>query len=207
MSDNQHYQEEMLALSKSQSKKYWDNQKGEKIHIISDCDGIMTSANITYTDKGKRQKHFSVNDSLAVEFLQEHLGQWFDIVVLTGDKGPGLEVTKQRLEQINLSFVSCKNVNKYGYIKANYDISKVVYIGDDIFDYAIFKECAFGATVCNAPTIVTKYADYVSPFEGGKNAFTDILFAILEQYGIDVEAELDAYMLKAFHKTTLHKPI
>jgi len=166
----------------------------DKIQIITDVDGIMTSANITYTAEGKRQKHFSVNDSLAMDFYRDCLRDRFDIIALTGDQGPGLEVTKQRLAQLSLGFISCKNINKYGYIRDNYDMSKVVYIGDDIYDFAIFQECALGCTVSNAPAIVLKHADYVSLYEGGKNAFTDILFAIFSHFGVDVEQELSEYI-------------
>jgi 3-deoxy-D-manno-octulosonate 8-phosphate phosphatase (KDO 8-P phosphatase) len=170
----------------------------EKFHIISDCDGIMTSANITYTVEGKRQKHFSVNDSLIVNFVQDVYGDTFDITVLTGDSGPGLEVTKQRLEYLNVPFVKCKNVKKYAYIKDNYRISNVIYIGDDIYDFAIFRECAFGCTVSNAPQIVKKHAHYVSDYEGGKNGFTDIIFAILYKYcgQAKVEEALMNYILE-----------
>jgi 3-deoxy-D-manno-octulosonate 8-phosphate phosphatase (KDO 8-P phosphatase) len=162
----------------------------EKIHIISDCDGIFTSANIHCDAHGKRSKMFSVNDSLTVDFIQEAYSDLLDIKVLTGDVGHGLEVTKNRLDYMNLEFVHCKNVSKYSYIKDNYDISKVIYIGDDIYDFAIFKECRFGATVCNAPNIVKKYASYISSYEGGKNALTDILFKILDELGIDYETDL-----------------
>lgn len=194
MSNNQHYQEEMLALSKRQSQKYWDIQtKKQEINIISDCDGIMTSANLTYTTEGKRTKHFSVNDSLAVDFLREHFQGKFKLLVLTGDKGPGLEVTKSRLDQIGVPFESCKNIYKYGWLKDNCDPENTVYIGDDIYDFKIFKEF-YGCTVNNAPTIVQQHAQYVSPFEGGKSAFTDILFHIIGHFGYDVEAELEKYI-------------
>jgi 3-deoxy-D-manno-octulosonate 8-phosphate phosphatase (KDO 8-P phosphatase) len=177
----------------------------EKIHIISDCDGIFTSANIQCDAEGKRGKMFSVNDSLTVDFINEKFGDVVDLVVLTGDSGQGLEVTKTRLEYMGIPFVPCKNVYKYAYIKANYDISKVVYIGDDIYDFAIFKECMFGATVCNAPDVVKKHAHYVSSFEGGKSALTDILFAILTRLGIDYELALHNYILEKQKSYDFHR--
>jgi len=168
----------------------------EKFHIVTDCDGIFTSANIFCTEDGKRGKLFSVNDSLTVDFILEKYSDIIDIVVLTGDSGQGLEVTKRRLDYMGLQFVSCKNAIKYAYIKKNYaDLSKVFYIGDDIYDFMIMKEVV-GLTVCNAPTIIQKYADYVSPFEGGKNALTDILFHILSLIGVDYETDLANYILE-----------
>lgn len=166
----------------------------EKIHIISDCDGIFTSANIYCDSEGKRGKLFSVNDSLMIEFIQLHYSDLIDITVLTGDSGTGLATSAMRLNYMNIPFVQCKNANKYAHIKANYDISKVFYIGDDIYDFAIFKECRFGATVRNAPRFVLKHAAYVSPYEGGKNAMTDILCRILYELGIDYETDMLNYI-------------
>lgn len=164
----------------------------EKFHIISDCDGIFTSANISCEVDGKRGKLFSVNDSLTVDFIQEKYADKLDFLVLTGDSGMGLEVTKNRLEYMGVNFAQCKNAYKYAYIKANYpDLSKVAYIGDDIYDFAIFQEVAYSATVCNAPEIIKKHAYYVSPYEGGKNALTDILFNILSQPGLGINFEQD----------------
>jgi 3-deoxy-D-manno-octulosonate 8-phosphate phosphatase (KDO 8-P phosphatase) len=162
----------------------------EFYHIISDCDGILTSANIQCGVDGKRSKLFSVNDSLTVPFMLNTYGDKLDFVVLTGDGGTGLEVTRNRLEYMKVPFVQCKNAHKYAYIKANYNMDQVIYIGDDIYDFAIFQECAYSATVCNAPAIIKKYAKYVSPYEGGKNALTDILFHIMDKLRLDYETAL-----------------
>lgn len=165
----------------------------QKLHIISDCDGIFTSANLQCEAGGKRGKLFSVNDSLTVEFMLEKYSNKLDFVVLTGDSGAGLEVTKSRLDYMGVDFVQCKNVLKYAYIKANYDMNHVAYIGDDIYDFAIFKEAAYSATVCNAPEIIKRHAYYVSEYEGGKNGLTDILFNILSMPGLGINFELDLY--------------
>jgi 3-deoxy-D-manno-octulosonate 8-phosphate phosphatase KdsC-like HAD superfamily phosphatase len=168
----------------------------EKYHIVTDCDGIFTSANIFCTEDGKRGKLFSVNDSLTVEFIQQKYGHIIDMVVLTGDSGQGLEVTKRRLDYMELDFVNVKNDTKYGYIKATYpDLNKVFYIGDDIYDFLIMSE-VYGCTVNNAPQIVKNRANYVSPYEGGKNALTDILFHILNFLCIDYEQDLKNHILE-----------
>lgn len=153
--------------------------KVEPIHIITDVDGIFTSANLTFSEAGK-SKHFSVNDSLTARFLQDCYGDLVTIEALTGDVNEGLALSKARLDYMNIPFTHCKNVYKYHWIKEHYDISKIIYIGDDIFDLAIFRECKFSATVANAPKMLKTSASYVSPYEGGKNAFTDIIFHILE---------------------------
>lgn len=176
-------------------------------HIISDCDGIFTSANIHCSTEGKRGKMFSVNDSLMIDFMQRQYCHIVDMVVLTGDTGSGLEITKGRMDYMSLNIVNCKNRNKYSYIKENFDMSKVLYFGDDIFDFAIFKECFYSATVCNAPEIVKQYATYVSPYEGGKNGLTDILFNALGHLGLDVEYDMLNYIKAQPGNTIKHSAL
>lgn len=171
----------------------------EKFHIVSDCDGIFTSANIQCDAEGKRGKLFSVNDSLTVDFIQRKYGDIIDIVVLTGDSGQGLAVTAKRLDYMGLKYVHCKNDAKYAYIKANYkDLNKVFYIGDDIYDFAIMNE-VYGCTVANAPKIVKRSANYISEYEGGKNALTDILFHILDFLDIDYVTDLRNHIKEKQH--------
>ncbi len=161
--------------------------------IITDVDGIFTSANISFNAFNKT-KHFSVNDSLTATFLQEKFPN-VTLLALTGDSGDGLELTLDRFRYMDIQVNQCKNVFKYHWIKERYNINDVIYIGDDIFDVAIFKECKYSATVCNAPTVLTNLVDYVSYFEGGKSGFTDIIFNILSVHlGIDVEKELQQYV-------------
>lgn len=168
----------------------------EKFHIITDCDGILTTANFQCDAEGKRGKMFSVNDSLTVDFIQKQYGHLIDMVVLSGDHGQGLAVSKNRLDYMGLDLVHCKNDTKYAYIKANYkDLNKVFYIGDDIYDFLIMNE-VYGCTVSNAPRIVKASANYVSTYEGGKNGLTDILFHILDFLCIDYHTDLRNHILE-----------
>ncbi len=151
--------------------------------IVSDCDGILTSANLTYDVDGKCQKHFSVNDSLDLKLLREVYGDLVGgVVVLTGDKEPGISITKTRLDEIGLLMLPCKNVDKYSYIRDRWGLENVVYFGDDIFDLPTLMECAWSGTVADAPLVVQRAAKYTSTYVGGANGFTDLVMRALENY-------------------------
>ncbi len=171
------------------------DSRNTALTIITDVDGIFTSANISFNMFNK-SKHFSVNDSLTATFLQERFPN-VEIFALTGDSGEGLELTLDRFRYMDIEVKQCKNVFKYHWIKERYNIANVIYIGDDIFDVAIFKECKYSATVCNAPTELKYLANYVSTHEGGKSGFTDIIFNILaEHLGVNIQEELQQYVIE-----------
>lgn len=167
-----------------------------KYNIIMDCDGILTSTNLSYDIHGKTHKHFSVNDSLMVKFVQDHYSDKINMQVLTGDISPGLDITSTRLKQLNLEYVHCQNADKYSYIMDNFDPAKVIYVGDDIFDFVIFKNVHYSCTVNNAPAIIKSHASYVSPYIGGANAVTDILYHVLTGVlAIDPLKDMEKYVL------------
>jgi YrbI family 3-deoxy-D-manno-octulosonate 8-phosphate phosphatase len=160
--------------------------------LVTDCDGILTSPQLTYTAEGKSHKHFSVNDSLVVKLLQStYTNQIEKIVVLTGDKEPGLSITRKRLAEIGLEMVYCPNVKKYTYIKEHFGLQNTIYFGDDIFDLPAMQDCAWSGTVANAPLIVKTYAKFVSNYSGGEGGFTDLVLAMLGIYfQVDVRRDI-----------------
>lgn len=161
--------------------------------LVTDCDGILTSSQLSYSAYGKMLKHFSVNDSLVVRLLKTKYAHLIEhIVVLTGDKEPGIFITQTRLDEIGLRMVQCCNIEKYSYIEQHFGFENTIYFGDDIYDIPTLKECAWSGTVNNAPTIVQQAARYVSPYKGGENGFTDLVLKMLQYcFSVDVSADIE----------------
>ena len=53
------------------------------------------------------------------------------------------------------------------------------FIGDDLIDIAVIKQCGFGVAVADAHPAVKLHADYVTTNPGGKNAVREITDLIL----------------------------
>lgn len=122
-----------------------------KFTIVTDCDGILTTPFFTYNTAGKAEKHFYVNDSITMRQLRDHHSDIVkEIIILTGDEGPGFNVVMKRVEDLMLGdFVKlrrCPNVKKCEWLKEKYlahnidsEDFRYVYFGDDLPDIEIFK--------------------------------------------------------------------
>lgn len=156
--------------------------------LISDLDGIFTTPNFTYTVDGKTSKSFSANDAHVAKLLIPHLKEF---KILTGESTKeGLAISKKRMEDVELDqyLNMVKSNEKMKWIKERYDISKVAYFGDDIFDIAIFKECCFCACPSSALPILKNYVNYVSNQKGGEDAFADMaLYFYTNVLNLDIE--------------------
>ena len=161
-----------------------------KKHLLIDFDGCMGSNQLYYTAEGKTMKAVSTNDSLLISIAKDFPNVFESILVITGDN-TGLEITKARLKDIKLDHVYVKNFMKYSWIEENYGLGNVIYIGDDIYDMPILREAYYSATVNNTLVPIKAAAKYVSPFNGGEGAISDIILHILNMYGVDVNNYVD----------------
>lgn len=171
--------------------------------IVTDCDGILTTPFFTYNVAGKAEKHFYVNDSITMRQLRDHHKDIISqIIILTGDEGPGFNVVSKRVDDLALGdFVKlkrCPNVRKYEWLRSQHLAAKAsggsfdyFYFGDDLPDAEIFNGvgsdgcCAVGTTD-SAPLCLQRmicqlnergYTARVVPSAG---AFTNLVEEILK---------------------------
>ncbi len=159
--------------------------------LISDCDGIFTTSCFTYSKDGKVQKSFSPNDGHVAKLLIPHLS---DFKIITGDRDQGYDISLRRMEDIELAdkMLHVASKDKLNWIKDRYDISKVAYFGDDVFDLLIFKECGFSACPSSALPILQDSVNYISPQRGGEDAFADMaLYFSTHFLNINIETLLN----------------
>lgn len=158
-------------------------KSNNKLVLITDVDGVLSTPYFFYSKDGKVGKSFSANDSLSIKLLKTHeltKNIFVEVIALTGETtGEGNAVTAKRMKDIGLPVFGAPNSNKFEWIKERYDFKNVVYFGDDIHDFRIFKEVGFSACPSNAPEFLKREATFVSKIEGGKSAFTDMVFSYL----------------------------
>jgi 3-deoxy-D-manno-octulosonate 8-phosphate phosphatase (KDO 8-P phosphatase) len=78
--------------------------------------------------------------------------------------------------------------------KAGVTIDEIAYVGDDVVDLPVMRECGFAIAVANARAQVKAEAHYVTPNRGGCGAGRDAIEFILEAKGIldkCLEASID----------------
>src|ERR1017187_3471250 len=73
-------------------------------------------------------------------------------------------------------------------------LDEIAFVGDDVIDLAVMRQCGFAVAVANAREQVKVEAHYVTPHRGGEGAGRDAIEFILEAKGLlekCIEASID----------------
>jgi 3-deoxy-D-manno-octulosonate 8-phosphate phosphatase (KDO 8-P phosphatase) len=79
--------------------------------------------------------------------------------------------------------------------KEGVTLDEIAYVGDDVVDLPVMRQCGFAVAVANARQQVKDEAHYVTPSKGGDGAGRDAIEFILEAKGVlkqCIEASIDA---------------
>jgi len=77
--------------------------------------------------------------------------------------------------------------------KEGVTIDQIAYVGDDVIDLPVMRECGFAVAVNDARPAVKAAAHYVTPNNGGRGAARDAIEFILEAQGL-LEQVTEAYI-------------
>src|ERR1039457_550701 len=72
-------------------------------------------------------------------------------------------------------------------------LEEIVYVGDDVIDLAVMRQCGFAVAVANARERVKAEAHYVTPNKGGYGGARDAVEFILEAKGV-LDQCIDSYI-------------
>lgn len=147
--------------------------------IVLDVDGTLTDGTICYGNNDIETKSFNVKDGIVLKSL---LKIEISVIFLTGRRS---EATTRRAEELGIEAI--QGVSNKAVILEEYIVGhrikpeQILYIGDDINDYAAMKICGFTACPSDAVSEIRNICDYVSHLAGGKGAVRDIIEIMLKK--------------------------
>ena len=145
--------------------------------FLIDVDGVLTTGHFLYSSEGKSYKIFGKDDSDGLSLLNSKL----PIKFISGDS-KGFSISKKRVEDMKFDIELVSTIKRVSWIKENYNIKKVIYMGDGIFDHYVFKEVLYSIAPSNAHKFAKKYSDLVTSSSGGNGAVAEACLHILEKY-------------------------
>ena len=147
-------------------------------YFILDVDGVMTTGQFIYTNKGKSLKIFGPDDNDGLSLLSPYI----KIQFVTGDK-TGYKITKKRIvDDMNYKLNLVSTVRRVEWIKKNFKIDEVIYMGDGIFDHYVMRSVKYSIAPSNADQITKKKANYVCKRQGGDRAVAEACLHILKKF-------------------------
>lgn len=148
-----------------------------KIFIL-DVDGVMTTGQFLYSEEGKEYKVFGPHDNDGIKLIQEKI----KVIFLTADKR-GYPISKKRIvEDMKQELILISESERLEFIKNNYGLDNVIYMGDGYHDANILKQCFYGIAPQNARIEAINAADYITPSKSGEGAVLDACLHIIEKH-------------------------
>ncbi|MCK4752967.1 MAG: HAD hydrolase family protein [Planctomycetes bacterium] len=149
-----------------------------KLNFILDVDGVMNTGQFLYSEDGKAFKVFGPHDNDGLKLLKDKV----EIKFITADKR-GYPITCKRIvEDMGFELELISEQERFGYIEQNYDLNKLIYMGDGYHDVKILKVCKFGIAPISARKEARDAADFVTESKAGDGAVLDACLEILNRF-------------------------
>jgi 3-deoxy-D-manno-octulosonate 8-phosphate phosphatase (KDO 8-P phosphatase) len=178
--------------------------------ILFDVDGVLTDGTIWLVpapagSSGETQAHLSKHDGqigfgvhsatmMEAKGYSAHDGTAISLARLGGMKCGVItkrisETVATRSRDLKLEFVYMGQAFKMQAVreimlKEGVAIEEICYVGDDVIDLPVMRQCGFAVAVANARAQVKAEAHYVTPNAGGYGAARDAVEFILESKGM-----------------------
>jgi 3-deoxy-D-manno-octulosonate 8-phosphate phosphatase (KDO 8-P phosphatase) len=164
--------------------------------LIFDVDGVLTDGQIWVVPgpdgKGIESKGFAAHDGLGITLGR--LGG-LRIGIITKRNSQTVAI---RARDLKLEFVYQGQAHKMKAIreilaKTGYTIDQLAYVGDDIVDLPVMRQCGLSIATDNARQQVKDAAHYITPNPGGHGAGRDAIDFILSSQGT-LEQVIEEYL-------------
>jgi 3-deoxy-D-manno-octulosonate 8-phosphate phosphatase (KDO 8-P phosphatase) len=164
--------------------------------LIFDVDGVLTDGQIFVIPgpdgKGIEAKGFAAHDGLGISLAR--LGG-LRVGIITKRQSQTVAI---RANDLKLEFIYQGQAHKMSAIneilvKANITIDQLAYVGDDIIDLPVMRQCGLAIATANARQQVKEVAHYITPNPGGEGAGRDAVDFILTAQGT-LEKVIEQYL-------------
>jgi len=181
-----------IGMSVRYQSEMGNNEQSPEV-LILDVDGVMTTGQFFYDERGKAMKVFGPDDNDALSILKPHISIQF----VSGDKR-GFSISKKRIvDDMGFELDQVSTIRRLDWIKQRYELDKVIYMGDGIFDHYVMRRVKYGIATADADQNAKKYASYVTRRSGGNRAVSEACIHILEKFFTPFNpAEIPANLIK-----------
>lgn len=146
--------------------------------FLIDVDGVLNTGQFLYSAEGKAFKIFGPHDNDGLKLLKDKM----KIEFLTADKR-GFPITKKRIvDDMGYKLKLVSEQDRYEYIKRNYNVNDLIYMGDGYHDVKVLKACKFGIAPASARKEAKENADFVTESKAGEGAVLDACLEILRKF-------------------------
>ncbi len=147
--------------------------------FVFDMDGVLTDGSLLVDYENKWLRKMNIKDGYA---LQLAVKSGYRILIISGSDAPPVA---ERLDKLGVKEIFMKVTDKEALLK-NYmndnklPANEVLFMGDDIPDYACMKLAGFGCCPADAAVEIRQIASYISSVKGGHGCVRDVIEKVMK---------------------------
>ena len=147
--------------------------------IIFDVDGVLSAETILLSREGEPLRTVNIKDGYAIQLAVK---SGLHVAIITGGK---TEAVRLRYESLGVQhlYMGCSvKLKAYDELikQLNVRDDEVLYMGDDIPDFEVMKECGLPVCPADAATEIKAISTYISHIPGGCGCVRDVIEQILK---------------------------
>ncbi len=147
--------------------------------FVFDIDGVLTDGTLLATEDGQLLRKMNIKDGYA---LQLAVKKGYKVWVISGGHS---EAARSRLNKLGITEVHIGVKDKKALLldliaSNNTSYEQILYMGDDIPDYAVMQLCGLPCCPNDAVAEIRQLSKYISPVNGGMGCVRDVVEKVLK---------------------------
>jgi len=149
---------------------------------IFDIDGVMTDGTLYIGAQGEVYKTFNILDGHGVKMLQ---AAGVATAILSGRSSDAVVRRASELSIVHVVQGAADKLAAFDALSARLGVqpAECAFVGDDLPDLPVMKNCGFAVAVANAVDEVKACAHYVTRASGGRGAVREFCELVLRAQG------------------------
>lgn len=150
--------------------------------LAFDVDGVLSSTTVPLHPSGEPMRTVNIKDGYA---LQLAVKQGLPIAIITGGRTEAVRVRFAGLGLTDIYMGSAVKIHDYRKFRDKYSLAdeEILYMGDDIPDIEVMRECGLPCCPRDAAPEVKTVAKYISYAVGGGGCGRDVIEQVLKAQG------------------------
>lgn len=150
--------------------------------FVFDVDGVLTDGSLMLTEDGHMLRSMNIKDGYAMQLA---IKKGYKVWIISGGKSEAvrLRLNKLGISDVHIGIESKKEVLNEIVAASLTSYNNVLYMGDDIPDYAAMQLCGLPCCPNDAVAEIRAVSKYISPLNGGKGCVRDVIEKVLKLNG------------------------
>ena len=151
--------------------------------LAFDVDGVLSSTTVPLHPSGEPMRTVNIKDGYAIQLAVK---KGLHIAIITGGRTEAVRIRFEGLGVKDLYMGSAVKIHDYRAFRDKYGLSddEILYMGDDVPDIEVMRECGLPCCPKDAVPEVKSVAKYISYADGGRGCGRDVVEQVLKAHGL-----------------------